>query len=133
MKNFDAWLVPYCPDFYFMPSLFYHKVFKEWDNKTWDCPAYWSDRGIPLITCYQTTNREDAKCYISLDQYNKWSKACLVKGYNCTINLWNEDLDCAFCRNKEVIMLTFDDFSNINRQGTTGPKPEFKTKRARDY
>ena len=129
----DAWIVPHCPDFYFMPSLFYHKVFKDWDNGTWDCPAYWSDKGVPLIPCYETNDKEKAKCYIGQDKYGKWEKACLIKGHNCTISLWNEDLECAIRNRSVVILLTFDNSSPIDGSRITGPKPIFKTRNPKKY
>ncbi len=132
-KTPDAWIIPHCPDFYFMPSLFYHKVFKEWDNGTWDCPAYWNNRGIPLIPCYNTAFRVKAKTYLCQDNYGKWDKSCLIKGYNCTTALWNEDLDCAIRRRKSVVLLTFEDFSPINGNRVTGPMPTFRTRSPRDY
>ena len=54
-ETITAWLVRNCPNFYFMPSLRYDRVFTSWgalDNKM--CPAYWRSRGFkvePLVSC----------------------------------------------------------------------------------
>ena len=50
-----AWLVRNCPNFYFMPSLRYDRIFTTWgqiDDKM--SPAYWQTRGFkvePLVAC----------------------------------------------------------------------------------
>lgn len=49
-----AWLIKECPNFYFMPSLRYDRIFIAWDSGDHNCPAYWKTKGyeaIPLQQC----------------------------------------------------------------------------------
>lgn len=54
-ESTQAWLIRNCPNFYFMPSLRYDRIFTTWgqiDDKM--SPAYWQTRGFkvePLIEC----------------------------------------------------------------------------------
>lgn len=54
-NRITAWLVRNCPDFYFMPSQRYDRIFAKWgeiDDKR--SPAYWQTRGFkvePMIAC----------------------------------------------------------------------------------
>ncbi len=120
-----AWLVPHCPDFYFMPSIFYHKVFAEWDDETWDCPAYWASRGIPVIPCYKTEDVNEAECWICKDKYGKWSKKSQVhlKSFN-RYGHWIEALDASKSF-YDTYMLKLDFHSPINRGRITGDPPTF--------
>lgn len=54
-ESIKAWLIRNCPNFYFMPSLRYDRVFAKWgtiEDKM--SPAYWQTRGFkvePLVAC----------------------------------------------------------------------------------
>jgi hypothetical protein len=120
-----AWIVPFCPDFYFMPVLRYHKIFREWDTESWDCPAYWSSKGFPVVPCYTTEDENAAECWISQDKYQRWSDQPNLKSF-CTLPMWTENLNASRSVRKFIQLLTCDLSSPINRGPITGPPPIFK-------
>lgn len=94
-ENVFAWLIPHCPNFYFMPSLCYHQVFKEWDDDTWNCPAYWSSIGIPIIPCYLESDEKLSQLWISKNKHSKWESTAYLKQPGQECSLWKEALDCS--------------------------------------
>jgi hypothetical protein len=121
VKQPFAWLVPYCPDFYFMPSLRYHQLFKEWDDGTWNCPAYWTSIGLPVIPCFIADGDQDAQCWISLDRYGKWQTEVHVKRPGEYSPLWLEALECSRRNSKQTETLRFDLSSPVERELITKP------------
>jgi hypothetical protein len=89
-----------------MPSLFYHQLFKEWDDSSWNCPAYWNKRGIPLIACYETEDEVEAQCWISKRQ-GKWDRECHIKPPGSTCSLWTEALNATRRQADETHLLRF--------------------------
>lgn len=122
-----AWIVPLCPNFYFLPSMCYNKVFREWDDGTWDCPAYWASIGLPIIPCYETDNEDEAECWVSMDKYDKWCKRDGVhfKSFNA-YGMWAEALNASRNVQKSTHMLKLNFHSPISRGPITGPPPIFK-------
>lgn len=127
MSKPAAWIVPLCPNFYFLPSLCYDKVFGEWDDETWDCPAYWASVGLPVIPCYETDNEEEAECWISMDKHGKWCKrdGVHLKRFN-THGHWVEALNASRSVGKLTLLLRLDLYSPINRGPIVGLPPTFK-------
>ena len=123
-----AWIVPYCPDFYFLPSLCYHKVFGEWDDGTWDCPAYWASMGLPIIPCYETDNESEAECWISMDKHGRWCKkdGVILRSFGWPYGTWVEALNASRSVGKSVHMLKFEFDSPVNRGPIVGPPPTFQ-------
>jgi len=125
-----AWVVPSCPDFYFLPSLLYNKIFKEWDNGGWDCPAYWASKKLPVIPCYSTDEEELAQCWISQDKYDRWDKngSGVYMKYESSLSLWTEALNASRYVQKSVQLLTLDLSSPMGRGAITGPPPTWKSR-----
>ena len=58
-ETITAWLVRNCPDFYFMPSLHYDRIFTAWgqiDDKM--SPAYWQTRGFKVESLVECDEQE---------------------------------------------------------------------------
>lgn len=121
-----AWIVPICPDFYFMPTMMYHKIFKEWDNNGWDCPAYWAIRNYPIIPCYATEDEKSAECWISHNKYGQWGKQPNLKTF-CTLPMWTEDLNASRSVAYNTQLLICDLFSPIDRGPIVGNHPTWKS------
>lgn len=122
-----AWFVPYCPNFYFLPSLHYHKAFKVWDDGDWDCPAYWVSVGLPVIPCYETFCEAEAMFWISQDKYDRWDKKGGVHIKTVKYEgLWLEALNASRSVRKSTHMLKFDLHSPIDRGPVLGPPPAFR-------
>lgn len=126
----DAWLIPYCPNFFFLPSLCYHQIFKEWDNGSWDCPAYFSSVGLPLIPCYEVEHEEDANCWTCRGRYGKWDTGVSIRhtpgcvGFDgARDSFWLEALHCSQRVRDEVILLRAELSSPIDRGPISGPEP----------
>jgi hypothetical protein len=107
-----AWLVPHCPNFYFMPSLFYHQLFKVWDDGSRNFPAYWMGRGVPPIACYKTEDEVEAQCWIS-KRKGKWDTECYVKGSGLTCSFWSEALNATRRQADETHLLRFPLVSSL--------------------
>ena len=124
-----AWLIPNSPDFYFLPALHYHKAYGEWDDGTWDCPAYLASVGFPIIPCYKTEDESEAECWITIDKYGKWYKkeGVHLKRFN-RYSLWLEALRASQGVKETTYMLTFKYESPIGRGPIQGPAPTFKSK-----
>lgn len=122
-----AWLVPFSPDFYFLPALHYHKVYGEWDDGSWDCPAWLASQGFPVIPCYKTDDEADAECWISIDKWGRWCKkdGVYLKRFN-SHGLWLEALRASQNVQQTTYMLKFDYFSPVDLGPTQGAKPTFK-------
>lgn len=72
-NNPVAWIVYDCPDFYFMPTMYFDQIFLHWDNNSWKSPKYWDDLGFdtdPLFKCEE----EVANYWIVNNDYGVFDK-----------------------------------------------------------
>lgn len=121
----DAWIIPYCPDFYFLPTLHFHQIFKEWDNGSWNCPAYWLSIGIAPIPCFVTDSEQEADCWMSEDKYGRWRGDCILKQEG-SLSLWTEALNASRNVQQAVQMYRFDKSTPLSRGAIVGPSPTWK-------
>jgi hypothetical protein len=64
------WLIKNCPNFYFMPSICYDRIFVQWEDQeiTNMSPNYWSEKGFPAIELIEC-DEADATYWIVNSEY----------------------------------------------------------------
>ena len=110
-----AWIVPACPDFFFMPTFTYDQVFSYWDNNSWDCPKAWKDKGKLIVSCYATENEQEADIWVVNDGRRSKQRQDPMYKHLYPISLWQEAL-VATREHNSITMLNFEKFTLITEK-----------------